>query len=84
MEPKRVLALAALAGIALVVVIALRPLVRAHGADEARAEHEKAQGGRDPDPKFCREQLAYYESYCRTYPKHCEEGPQKLARCVPW
>lgn len=58
-------------------------LFQAHQADVARVTKEKTVG-KDPDPKFCSEWLSYYESFCTAYPDKCKEGPQKLARCVPW
>lgn len=51
-------------------------LLRAHDADAKRRVE-----GSPPDTKFCQEQLSYYESFCKVYPKNCTEGPRKLARC---
>jgi hypothetical protein len=35
------------------------------------------------DAEFCREQLGYYENFCKVYPANCAEGPRKLAKCDP-
>jgi len=35
------------------------------------------------DAKSCHEWLSYYETFCKSYPEKCTEGPRKLAKCDP-
>lgn len=41
------------------------------------------ESSRKHDEEFCAKNLAYYKSFCKTYPTHCEGGPRKLAKCEP-